>query len=74
VVKTRLRNEQLKNPFRRLQDASDVTMFLNKTLSRRVIMSSRRSGREEIRRYLHNILKESIPTYEPWNCDTIHGS
>jgi hypothetical protein len=74
VVKTRLRNEQLKNPKRYSQDANDVAEFLNETLSMRVIMSSRRLGREEIRQYFHNVPKEYIPRDEPWNCDTVQGS
>lgn len=74
VVKTRLRNEQLQNPDRPLQNASDVVAFLNETLANRVIMSSERCGRDEISRYFHDIARDSVPRHEPWDCDTVPGS
>jgi hypothetical protein len=73
VVKTKLRNEQLKNPERQLQNASNMVAFLEETLSVRVHQNTTRKGRGHISRYFHEVAKDDlvITRTEPWDCATV---
>jgi hypothetical protein len=76
VVKTKLRNKQLKNPKRQLQNASNVVAFLEEMLSVRVHQYTTRKGRRHISRYFHEVSKEDlvIARTEPWDCATVDGT
>jgi hypothetical protein len=72
-VKTKLRNEQLWNPERQLQNASNVVAFLEETLSVRVHRNTTRKRRGQISRYFHEVMKDDlvVARMEPWDCATI---
>lgn len=55
-MKTRLRNEQLRNPVRMLQNASNIVAFPVETLSSQIARSHPRFGRDEIYCYFHNVV------------------
>jgi hypothetical protein len=75
IVKTKLQNEQLRNPTRSLQNAADVVPFLRETLSVRVTMSSAKIGRGSIHRYFHEVTKTKKDfRTKPWECASIDGS
>ena len=55
VVKTRLTNEQLRNPTKMLQNASNIIAFLVETLSGQIAMSHPQFGHDEIYCYFQNV-------------------
>jgi hypothetical protein len=71
VIKTKLRNEQLRNPTLRLQNSGDVVAFLNEALSTRVPMLSRRASRGPIHRYFYNVPAAAVDRSNLCKCDTI---
>ena len=76
VVKTRLRNEQLRNPARMLQNAGNVVAFLEEELSGRIAMSHPRFGRDKIYRYFHHVAGVARQECDIQNsdCEPIPGS
>ena len=76
IVKTRLRNEQLRNLARMLQNASNVVAFLEETLSTGIAMSHPRFQRDEIYQYFHEVA--AVPRDESdvlnSDCEVLVGS
>jgi hypothetical protein len=76
VVKTKLRNEQLWNPARTLQNDGNVVEFLEETLSDRIVMSHPRFGRNRIYRFFHHVAGVARQESDILNsyCEPIPGS
>jgi hypothetical protein len=75
-VKTKLRNEQLRNPARMLQNASNIVVFLVEMLSGWIAMSHPRFGHDEIFRYFHDVAVVACKESDIFNsdCEVVVGS
>lgn len=73
VIKRKLRQEQLRNPRRRLQSAADVVSFLTETMTARQDQGSSRN-RAPISRKFWLIQEDDVPRRKRWDCNPIPGS
>lgn len=73
VVKRALRQSQLHDTWRRMQNAHDAVSFLNDTMAGRVDTNFEKTGIKDVNRYFWEIPKDSMRqrTYE---CETVKGS
>jgi hypothetical protein len=79
VLKSKLRQEQIRNPWRRLQNAADVVDFLREALSTRVPSSyvTRNPDaprKPEIFREFWHVPVNATIRRKRWEAETIHGS
>jgi hypothetical protein len=72
VIKRKLRQEQLKNPARRLENAADVVSFLTETMTGRQDQVSNRN-RAHISRKFWLIEEDDVPRRKRWECNPIPG-
>jgi hypothetical protein len=75
VLKTKLRQEQIWNLLRKLQDAADVVEFLKETLSNKVPTSypDHEQKIADMHRKFWCMKEETLALHrlKRWNCDTI---
>jgi hypothetical protein len=79
VLKSKLHQEQIRNPWRRLQNAADVVDFLHEALSTRVPSSyvTRNPDapkKPEIFREFWHVPMNATIRRKRWEAETIHGS
>ena len=73
VVKSALRQSQLHNTWRRMQNAHDVVSFLNETMAGAVDTNFEKTGIKEVMRYFWEILRD-IMRERSYHCKTVQGS
>lgn len=73
VVKRALRQSQLHNTWRRMQNAHDAVSFLNETMAGAVDTNFEKTGIKEVKRYFWEIPKD-IMRQRSYHCETVQGS
>lgn len=73
VVKRALRQSQLHNTWRRMQNAHDAVSFLNETMGGTVDTNFEKTGIKEVQRYFWEIPKDGTRE-RSYHCETIQGS
>lgn len=74
VVKRALRQSQLHDTWRRMQNAHDVVCFLNETMAGSVDTNYEKTGIAEVNRFFWEIPKDPALRHRTYDCETVQGS